>query len=266
VLGSVEVEVERPKDVFAERPVMVGARLANRSRLFPAYGVVVRDVGGRVLHCEPLLRPGCSVRRTVELRFPTRGWRKIGPWTVEVVLPLGFFVKSKAVLEVTSLLVYPRLLAQAAVAPARGSGRWRAERFDSRGREGEVVQLRGYREGDDTRQLHWKQTARQQRPIVVDRQRRAASPAYFVIDPFLDDPSDPDLRRRFEESVSEVATAIVRGLEAGQEVGLVVGREVFPPLREPRRAAILLRPLAEVQPVPRSGPTPATDGVTGGGP
>ena len=105
--------------------------------------------------------------------------------------------------------------------------------------------------------LHWKQTARQQRPIVVDRQRRAAFPAFFVIDPRVGDPSDSAARTRFEEMVSEVATGVVRLLERGEEVGLVVGREVVQPIRERRKAAVLLRPLAEVQPVRLDDPAPA---------
>jgi uncharacterized protein (DUF58 family) len=263
VLGNLEVAVDDPKDVFAERPLVVGVELANRSRVFPAYGVVLRDAGGRLLLCEPRLSPRTTVRRTVEIRFPNRGWSDFGPWTVEVLLPLGFFVKSKTVLDGRRLLVYPRLLPHAGASPHRGGEGRRAERFDHRGREGEVVQLRGYREGDDTRQLHWKQTARQQRPIVVDRQRRAATPAFFVVDPVLDNPSDPAQRRRFEELISEIATGVVRTLETGAEVGLVVGRDVVQPVRERRRAAVLLRPLAEVQPVLGASPNPAA-GASGG--
>ena len=44
-----------------------------------------------------------------------------------------------------------------------------AEHLMGRGREGEITQLREYRDGDELRQVHWKQTARQQRLIAVDR-------------------------------------------------------------------------------------------------
>jgi uncharacterized protein (DUF58 family) len=112
-----------------------------------------------------------------------------------------------------------------------------------------VVQLREYREGDELRQIHWKQTARQRQPIVVDRQRRAEVPVFFVVDPRLEDPLDHEQRNEFEETVSQVATGVVRRLEQGHEVGLVVGREVIPPVRSARKMAFLMRPLAEVQPV-----------------
>ncbi len=121
------------------------------------------------------------------------------------------------------------------------------EVFSDRGREGEVSQLRDYRDGDDHRQLHWKQTARQQRPIVVDRQHAAEGPVYLVLDPRAADPEDPDSRLRFEHTVSGIATVVVNRLRREASVGLVVGPRVYPPVRDLRQSGRLLRPLAEVK-------------------
>jgi len=257
VLGGAEVRViALPHDVFAGRPAIVEVELANRSRLFPAYGLALRDGGGRRLLVEPLLAAGGRRRRSLELEFTERGWTELGPWTLEVLLPLGFFLKSKRLALERRILVYPRLLPSSSVAPGAAGGSRSSEAFDDRGREGDVVQLRPYRDGDDTRQMHWKQTARQQRPIVVDRQRRAARPVLFVVDPRLSDPADPALRARFETMICEVATGVVRRLERGEPVGLVVGRTVVPPMPSSRHLGRLLRPLAEVEPQAADGPPP----------
>jgi uncharacterized protein (DUF58 family) len=259
VLGCTELRVTAlPRELFAGRPVVAEVELANRSRWFPAYGLVLRDATGRRLLVETLLPSGASCRHGVELEFPDRGWRELGPWTLEVLLPLGFFLKSKRLAEQRRVLVYPRLLPSSAAGPGGGGGQRSSETFDDRGREGEVVQLRPYRDGDDTRQMHWKQTARQQRPIVVDRQRRAAAPVYFVVDPRLSDPADPSLRARFEGMISEVATGVVRRIERGEPVGLVVGRSVIHPVPSTRPLGRLLRPLAELQPQPAGGAPPAS--------
>lgn len=263
VLGSTDAAlIAVPGDVFAGRRVLVEVELRNRSWLFPAYGLVLGDGEGRRLLMEPLLPAGGSVRRLIELEFAERGWTEIGPWTLEVLLPLGFFLKSKRLAVTRRMLVYPRLLEVSAVAPRRGGASRASEGFDDRGREGDVVQLRGYRDGDDSRQMHWKQTARQQRPIVVDRQRRAASPVVFVVDPRVGDPTDASVRARFEHMISEVATAVVHRLEVGAPVGLVVGTTVVPPERSVNRFARLLRPLAEIQPQASGGP-PAMEGISG---
>jgi uncharacterized protein (DUF58 family) len=257
VLGRVEVRARLPKEVFAGRPTPVEVELDNRTKLFPGYGLVLRDRTGRVLIVEPVLAPSASRRHVMEVEFDARGWCELGPWQIEVVLPLGFFRKSKKVLHSQSVLVYPRLLPSSSIDARECGGRRSSDNLEDRGREGDVVQLRGFREGDDRRQLHWKQTARQQRLIVVDRERRAEQPVMLVVDPGVEDPEDPQIKERFEHMVSDVATGALSRLERGDAVGLIVGEIKIPPVRSPARAARLLRPLAEVQPVRLSEASPA---------
>ena len=52
-----------------------------------------------------------------------------------------------------------------------------------------------------------------------------------------------------EERVSETATAVVERLGRGEAVGLVLGAEVLGPVTTRRQAGVLLRALAEVEPV-----------------
>ena len=110
-----------------------------------------------------------------------------------------------------------------------------------------MTQLREHQEGDEARQIHWKQSARQDRLIVMDRQTQGRSPVYVVVDTRAEDPFDEETRERFEQLVSEAATTIVRRLERSQPVGLVLGPRIFPPERSGLRASVLLRPLATVQ-------------------
>ena len=110
VLGSVEARVKPPSEVFAGRPFVVEVEIRNRSRIFPAYGLVVRNAeGGTVLH-EPCLGASATGRHSVEAVFPERGWHRLGPWRLDVVMPLGFFLKSKTLAFEEPVLVYPRLL------------------------------------------------------------------------------------------------------------------------------------------------------------
>jgi uncharacterized protein (DUF58 family) len=261
VLGHVGARVVLPKEVFAGRPAVVDVELSNNSRLFPAYGLVIRDREGNVVVGEPLLSSGGTGRYSVEVVFPDRGWHELGPWRLEVVLPLGFFLKSKTLVFSERVLVYPRLLARAGPAVRRGGGRRAPDALEARGREGEVTQLRAFREGDEIRSLHWKQTARQQTLVVVERQRAAEKAVYYVVDPRLEKPDDPVQRERFERLVSEAATGAVRSLREGVPVGLVVGSEVIRPVRSSRRAPALLRPLAEVEPHRMTDPSPAAISV-----
>ncbi len=252
VLGRTEVFLEPPAGLYAGAAVPAVVRLRCRTRIFPGVGLTVVDGEGRVVLFEPWLAAGGEVRRTVILEPPCRGRWAVGPWRLEVLLPLGFFLKSKVVLGDAGLLVYPRLLERRPLALATG-GREDGWARRGRGREGEAMQLRPFREGDDRRQLHWKQTARQQRPIVVERERPVPRPRLVEVELELDDPEDPAQRELFEERVSRAATEVVALLREGVPVGLRLGRRTVPPVSGPRARRRLLAPLALVQPVARGG-------------
>jgi uncharacterized protein (DUF58 family) len=255
-LGATEASVEIPSEVYADRPAVVDVELANTSGISPAYGLVIRDAAGQPVFREFFLATGQRRRHSVEVVFPNRGWHELGPWRLEVLLPLGFFLKSKILVAGRQVLVYPRLLPVSKASVRRGGGRRSPDALESRGREGDVTQLRDFHEGDELRAIHWKQTARQQHPVVVERQKTTERPVFYVVDPRIDDPTDPHQLERFERLVSEVATGVVQRLREGVRVGLVVGSHVVPPVRSIRRAPILLRPLAEVEPVSMAGEAP----------
>lgn len=256
VLGKLDVSIVPPRQAYAGSFVTVEIELLNRSRLFPAYGLVVRDERGGALLFVPLLRAGERRRLVARTRFPRRGWRTVGPWRLEVLLPLGFFLKSKRVGTAHRLLVYPRLLPSLASLLRPGGDRRRPGSTGERGREGEVHQLRGFRDGDERRQIHWKQSARQQRLISVEREARQAEPLYIVVDPRSRKPDDPQVREAFEIVVSRAATVVVDRLRRGLPVGVVVGRRIVEPLARLDRIGLLLQPLAEVELCTTDSPPP----------
>ena len=260
VLGSIRATFEMPSELFAGRPAAVGTTLHNGSRFFPAYGLIIRDSRGHRVAFKAFLATNESSRQSLELVPERRGWHELGPWRLEVLLPLGFFVKSKVLGSSRQILVYPRLLSSSSQPVRRGGGRRAPDALESRGREGDVTQLRDFREGDEVRALHWKQTARQQRLVVVERQRASEKPVYYVLDPRMPDHTDVEQLARFEDLVSEVATGVVRRLQEGVSVGLVVGPEIIRPVRSVRRAPSLLRPLAEVEAQPMSADEPVSPG------
>jgi uncharacterized protein (DUF58 family) len=256
ILAEIEATVDLPSEVYAGKPAVVDVELGNTSSFIPAYGLVIRDAAGGSVFKEFYLAAGQKRRHSVEVVFPNRGWRELGPWRLEVLLPLGFFLKSKILVAGRQVLVYPRLLPLSASSVRRGGGRRSPDALESRGREGDVTQLRDFHEGDELRAIHWKQTARQQHLVVVERQRTTEKPVFYVVDPRLEDPTDPRQIERFERLVSEVATGVVQRLREGVRVGLVIGSLVVPPVRSVRQGPMLLRPLAEVEPVSTADETP----------
>lgn len=117
--------------------------------------------------------------------------------------------------------------------------------------------LREFRPGDDIRDVHWKQTARQQRVIVMERRQRERQRRYLALDPRVANPQDPEVQRRFDDLVAEVASVARALILAGDAIGLVVGRKVVPPAWGPEHLRRLLTELALVEPVPFAGQEPA---------
>jgi uncharacterized protein (DUF58 family) len=244
-------------EMYAGAPVTLMVEVTNDSAWLPAAGVVVRLAGMPGQALVPTVPARGSATAQLLTAFASRGRQGLPELQIEVRLPLGFFIKSVHREQALEVLIYPRRFVGAA---ARFSGVGAAEVTAAVGsvvRGGEVAQLREFRTGDDRRDVHWKQTARQQRLIVVERRERALPSRFLVLDRQLPRREDGALLLRFEDLVSEVATAAVDRLRRGEAVGLVIGGAVTPPLPGRRQARRVLEQLALVQAVgPGEDPLP----------
>jgi len=246
-LGSIHVCLLKTPEIFAGRPAVFEVEVENSSRFFPAPGLILRDEEGRVLAGIDSLGRGRKMSLSFPFTLKHRGWAQTGPWRLEILLPLGFFLKSKAISDLRRVLVYPELR-EGRVRLAMGQGQSRgALRWKGLGREGEVFQLRNFREGDDARRIHWKQSARQNQLISMDRRRPIDQPFVFSLDPSAYDPTNADSRARFEEAVSAIALNLLKKLEQGETVLLICGDTMLGPENDRKMAGPFLEMLALVQ-------------------
>ncbi len=252
-IGHLRGEARWPSEVWAGATTRVQVTVRNTSPWLPAWGVVCRLSGlprGAVL---PVVPPKGECAATILTRCPSRGLFPKPALVLEVRLPLGFFVKSLRLSQEGELLVFPRLVP---AAPPRFSGPPMGVQEEGTGRHqrgGEVELLREFRPGDDVRDVHWKQTARQGRVIVMERREHQRRFRYLVLDPRVRDPEDPATRWRFEDLVAEVASVARRLSHLGEAVGVVVGERVLPPAWGPLHLRQILTALALVQPVKGAG-------------
>lgn len=252
-LAHLRGEISFPQELWAGASCQVRVTVRNSSSWLPAWGVVTRLEnlpGGLVL---PPVPPAGQVTATLVTKFPRRGLYPKPSLVLEVRLPLGFFVKSLRLPSDGTVLVYPSLV-PAALPRLAGPPQSESSLRPGRNlRGGEVEFLREFRPGDDIRDVHWKQTARQQQVIVMERRERERQRQYLVLDPRVANPQDPELQRRFDDLVAEVASVARKLVLAGDAVGLVVGRKVVPPAWGPEHLRRLLTELALVEPVPYTG-------------
>ena len=256
-LSRLRVAVAAPREAFAGAVVPLRLTVTNTSGWVPAAFVACRLVGMPGKAMVARVPPGGAAAVTLPTVFARRGMHALPAVQVEVRLPLGFFVKSVRWPQDVELLVYPRRVHAGAV---RRTGLERREEATAPGRRrrgGEVEQLREFHPGDDRRDIHWKQTARQQRFIVMERRERSLPSSFLALDRQLPRRDDPDLLDRFEDLVSEVASSALDELHRGGPVGLIIGGTVTPPGTGRLHARRLLERLALVQPVgPGEDPLP----------
>lgn len=249
--------VAPPAETFAGAPVHLTVEVRNSSPWLAAAGAVCRLAGLPGEALIPVVPARGSARAMLVTAFPRRGRHPLPAVRVEVRLPLGFFVKSVTIRQPGEVLVYPRRVMGPAPRWATLGERELVGLGPAALRGGEVQQLREFRPGDDRRDVHWKQTARQQRPIVMERRERRRPSRFLVLDRELPRRDDPTLLARFEDLISEVATAAVDALRRGDAVGLVLGGTVLPPGMGVAHTRNLLERLALVEAVgPGDDPLP----------
>ena len=242
-------QLDGPEEVFAGEPARFTVSLSNGAR--HSRRAVLLKVGGAT---NPLLFAridgGKSASRGVDLVFSRRGLRRVEPLLVYSGWPIGLFRKGRRHGSAVERLVYPRPLLRAEGLPDRRRSEGDAAAASRRGRGFDVRNLREGEPGDDPRDVHWPQTARQGTLIVRDRAADAG--AECVV--HLSGPPEPG--DAFEGAVSEAAGLVLHLLARGDRVGLLAGSHLVPPAAGPAQRRALLAALALVEAKETAAPPP----------
>lgn len=170
--------------VFQDETVSLRLELVNRKPLPLAWLSVEDELPDRLLArdrrvtpsehagrvCLPYvtsLRPYERVTWNVTLACPHRGYFTLGPATMRSGDIFGFAQRERQVVDATALIVYPRIrpLPELGLPPRQLFGLQRSARalvVDPL----RTVGVRDYRPEDSFRHIHWKATAKFQRPQV----------------------------------------------------------------------------------------------------
>ncbi len=266
---GLEIALSPPAEIFANSPSHLGVRITNLSRWLPRWLLVLavapRDVvvaaGGpaagapkpeaRNRRVKPFLVPYLSrssdSRGQIELMMHRRGRWRIRYAHAASLFPLGFFRRGRRYLAETEILVFPEIFPPSGSRPAQ-LGKAGNEPTRRRGWGHDLLGLRAFRQGDDPRSIHWKQTARTGDLIFKERETEENRRLLIVFDNAVGELDTEGRRRRFERLVSEAATAAVDYLDSGYEVSLV-SRDAHVPFASGKQQRLrLLEALALIEP------------------
>lgn len=222
-----DLRVER----FSPHPVTVGHELrlnyqvTNRKRLLPSLAVEIVEAGlpGRAFVAH------VPARSTVHARsvnsFVRRGIYPLGTVTLSTSFPFGMFRKERDIDLPGEVMVWPRTDRRVRE-PKEAGGRLARSGVANRGvrgTRGEYRSLRGYRAGDDPKDIHWKSSARLREPVIREYERDGAETRWIC----LDTRWHPD---EASEVAIEVAASLAQGATAEyRPFGLVAGGVVLDP-------------------------------------
>ena len=251
---GLEVGLDGPAEVFAGEPSRFTLRLRNLGRL-PRRAVLVKIGGAVAPILFPLVVAGSEETRGVDLVFSRRGRRRAESLLVYSGFPIGLFRKGRMREVADERIVYPALR----LGPSPRPDPREAERGDPRsrrvGRGAEIRNLRDAVFGDDPRDVHWPQTARQGKFIIKERAAEEGRDSLVRLDLKRPEVAGPEWERAFETAVSETAGLALQLLARGSRVGLLLGGQLLPPGSGPAHRRALLTALALVQ--PSNDPAPA---------
>ncbi|MFI5181231.1 MAG: DUF58 domain-containing protein [Thermoanaerobaculia bacterium] len=251
---GVEVSLDGPAEVFAGEPSRFTLRLKNLGRL-PRRGVLVKIGGAAAPILFSRIEPGEEEERGVDLVFPRRGRRQSESFLVYSGFPIGLFRKGRVREVADERVVYPSLRLGRPPRPDPRESESGDPRSRRAGRGAEIRNLRDAVFGDDPRDVHWPQTARQGKFIIKERAAEEGRDALVRLDIRRPDGAGPGWNEGFEAAVSEAAGLALQLLARGSRVGLLLGGRILAPGTGPAHRRALLSALALVE--PSADPAPA---------
>ena len=227
-LRGLTVRRRLPTRAQVGRPHLVEIEVHNKKNRLPSYAIEVEDIRASqpadkrcfFLKVSPQSTQVAAYRRTPQ----RRGREAHVAFRVATRFPFGLFEKSRQIDVPGELIIYPAVHT-VRLPPPRARNIGAGARVSIRGGSDDLLGLRPYRPGDDTRQVHWRKSAAV--GDLVLREHSAEGSPDVAIE--LDDVSElvaraeaDDERKRwldqFEIRLREAASRAVAHLGRGDSI------------------------------------------------
>ena len=200
VLGGIEVRLDLPEHIFAQRTILAIAELHNTKQMTPSFSVsLVSEVAPNAKKNAPanpappiLDRPVYfpyiphrqTVRQNVELTFPRRGVYRQDALGLRTRFPFGFLQKTRRIDSEIEAVVYPRIQPTEEFYEVLPLVSGELESYQ-RGRGNDLYAIRDYQFNDSARHVDWKASARTGALQVKEFAREDERRVMLVFDPYV---------------------------------------------------------------------------------
>ncbi len=264
-LRRVAIELASPGEVYAGQPFNLRYTVYHSGWLWARRLLLIAGVGEGKPDLVAYL-PGREKREGfLELTAKRRGVLRIPYLHLSSIYPLGLFRKGMRHEVNLELLVYPQLLdADAYQVQGGGPGSAHSSRRPGSGQE--LLTLRAFRQGDDRRSIHWKQSARTGGLIYMEKEAEKGRRVSLLLENGVGNLQSEDSRLQFERMISEAATAAHHFIAIGYEAELITRAQIIgfghgPGHRRRILEALALLSTAEPSEQPLAGSDPEAQGL-----
>jgi len=243
--------------LFAGQSAFGRLLVSNRKRRLPSFSLRIREMGPTgtfsMLAYLPYLASRAEREIGYQTRFDRRGLTRLPRIQTTTAFPFGLFVKATRPEAGGEVLVLPRI-DPLPVDLLRALGEAGVAAWPVRGRGAELHDLRPFRVGDDTRLIHWKQSAKLDRPMVKELESEEGWRITVIMEDPARPPREPGEIDRLERDIRFVASLAAHLLRTDGRVELRHRDSERPVYRGETGLFRLLEYLARYDP-PEGGPT-----------
>ena len=224
-IRGLNIERRYPRAVTVGHDFRLVYEVTNFKTRLPSLAVEISEVGlpekAFLAHVAP---SGHAATRSVN-SFVRRGVYPLDTLTLSTGFPFGMFRKERDLEIPGEVVVWPRT-DRTVRDPTPGAGRLPRTGPSARGAagtRGEYRSLRGYRVGDDPRDIHWKSSARLREPVIREYERDGAETRWICLD-LRGDQGDAA-----EVAIELAASLAARAVAQQRSFALVAGDTLIEP-------------------------------------
>ncbi len=213
-LSRFDVRLIPSDEIYDGLPTLLGIELINQRRRLPIF--LMETVLGEKTALFPLVDPGRSQRKNLEMTFQGRGRQQLPQVMVRSRFPINFFIRHKTLTMDQTLTVFPRPRPCAGLEYPDPGGERGAQQSWSRGQDGDISRISNYQGGEPLKLIHWKLSARHDALKV--KELSAATRAPVILD-LAQLPGS-----NLEQRIGAAVYLVTRMLREGRPVGLRAGQ------------------------------------------
>ena len=219
----------------------------------------IRDQTPLTWDAAPILRSRMRGRSDGTLSYevfpPARGEVTFGDLFLRVKGPLGLLLRSSRYRATEEAKVYPSLAPlqyQDLATYRRTSSQWGIRTASWRGEGREFESLRDYIEGDDPRKIHWKASARRDRPIVQEYQPEKNQTVMILLDTGRLMGAFTSGKSKLDHAMEATVQLSHAALAGGDQVGVLAFADrvisFVPPNRTPQQLQLIMDHTLSLEP------------------